>query len=162
MNNQTVPLKPKHIKALTREFHDELLVYDAGRHRAHCLNKTAAMVWSECNGDATVSDIAKRLRSALQKESDAIVRLAVIKLRKAGLLEESDAVLVGGELLNRRDVLRRMRTIAIVALPVVTTMLVPMPASAASCFPLLHACTSNVQCCSGHCGVSGVNLVCLP
>jgi hypothetical protein len=35
-------------------------------------------------------------------------------------------------------------------------------AQAASCFPLLHACTNNGQCCSGHCGLSGVSLVCLP
>lgn len=162
MNNQTKALKPKRIKALTRQFDDELLVYDPGRHMAHCLNTTAAMVWWECNGDATVPDIAERVKSALPTDGDAIVELAVMKLRKAGLLEKSDAVLAGGELLNRRDVLKRVRTAAIVAVPVVITMLVPTPARAASCFPLLHSCSSGAQCCSGHCGLSGVNLVCLP
>jgi hypothetical protein len=162
MNNQTNPVKPKRIKAVTRQFDDELLVYDAERHVAHCLNKTAAMVWLECNGDATVPDIVEGLKSSLQAESEAIVRLAVIKLSKAGLLEKSYAGLGKGELLNRREVLKRMRVVAIVAIPVVTTMLIPTPASAASCFPLLHTCTDNSQCCSGHCGISGATLVCLP
>lgn len=40
MNKQTSPLKPKRIKALTRQFHDELIVYDHRRHRAHCLDAT--------------------------------------------------------------------------------------------------------------------------
>jgi len=162
MSNQTSSLKPKRIKALTREFYDELLVYDDRRHRAHCLNKTAAMVWHECDGEATLRDIAKKLEGDLETDADTIVNLAVIRLRKAGLLEKSDAVPAGGELPNRRDVLKRLRAVAIVAIPVVTSMLIPTPASAASCFPLSHACTSNAECCSGHCGVLGINLVCVP
>ena len=51
------PPKPKRIEAVTRKFHDELLIYDARKHQAHCLNKTAAAVWLECNGDATVAEI---------------------------------------------------------------------------------------------------------
>lgn len=162
MNRQSCPLKPKRIEALTRQFHDELLVYDAQRHRAHCLNKTAAMVWRECDGEATVPEITRKLEDAIQTDADTIVNLAVIRLRKAGLLEKSDAVLAAGELPNRRDVLKRLRAVAIVAIPVVTSMLIPTPTRAASCLALLQPCTSNAQCCSGHCGLSGVNLVCLP
>jgi hypothetical protein len=29
---------------------DETLVYDQERHKAHCLNATAALVWRHCNG----------------------------------------------------------------------------------------------------------------
>jgi hypothetical protein len=159
MNNLTDPLKPKRIEALTRGFYDELLVYDAGKHRAHCLNKTAAAVWLECSGDATVPEIATKVESLFHTGGDdALVRLAILKLRKAGLLEETAAVLDGEELWGRRDVLKRIRTAAIVALPLITTMLVPTPARAASCFPVLHHCSSNAQCCSGICGLSSVCL----
>jgi len=162
MSNLIDPLKPKRIAALTREFHDELLVYDAQKHRAHCLNKTAAAVWLECTGDATIPEIAKKVESYFHAGGDdALVRLAVVKLRKAGLLEKSDAVLYGEELLRRRDVLKRIHKVAIVALPLITTILVPTPASAASCFPLGHLCSSDAQCCSGHCGVSGATVVCI-
>jgi Coenzyme PQQ synthesis protein D (PqqD) len=163
MSKQANPLKPQRIEAFTREFGDELLVYDQRRHRAHCLNKTAAAVWLECDGEATVAEIAKRLESLMCAEcDDVLVRLAVAKLRKAGLLEKSDAVADSASFLHRRDALKRLRTVALMALPVVTTMLVPTPAFAASCFPLLHACNNNLQCCSGHCGISGVSTVCLP
>ena len=162
MTKQFHRLKPKHIDALTREFHDELLVYDGEKHKAHCLNKTAAMVWLACSGDATVPEIAKKLEDYFHSSDDALVRLSVAKLHNAGLLEKSDIVFDSRESLNRRDVLKRIRAIAVVALPVVTTMLVPMAAAAASCFPLLHTCSSGAQCCSGHCGLSGIKLVCLP
>lgn len=157
----TDQLKPKRIKALTRKFDDELLVYDERRHKAHCLNRTAAMVWLECTGHFTVPEISKKLDADFQSGGDdSLVRLAVVRLYRAGLLEKSGTV--PAALLSRREVLNRVRAIAIVAIPLVTTMLVPTPARAASCFPLLHLCSSNIQCCSGHCGSSGVNLVCLP
>ena len=163
MHNQTKPAKPKRIAALARELHDELLVYDRQRHRVHCLNQTAAAVWLECNGEATVPEIAKKLEHRMCADGDGVwVRLAVAKLRKAGLLEKSDAAFDSAEFLSRRDVLKRIRTMALVVLPAVTTMLVPTPAFAASCFPLLHSCSNDPQCCSGHCGVSGVSLICLP
>jgi hypothetical protein len=162
MTNQTNPLKPKRIAALTRQFHDELLVYDAERHKAHCLNKTAAVVWLECSGDATLPEIAKKLKSYFRSSDDTLVRLSVAKLGKAGLLEKADAVFDGRESVNRRYVLKRIRAMAVVALPLITTMLVPIPTAAASCFPLLHNCSSGVQCCSGHCGLSGITKVCLP
>ena len=159
MHNQTKPAKPKRIEALTRELHDELIVYDRQRHRVHCLNKTATAVWLECNGENTVPEIAKKLENPMCADGDdVLVRLAVAKLRKAGLLEKSDAACDGAEFLSRRDVLKRIRTVTLVVLPAVTTMLVPTPAFAASCFPPLHTCSNNSQCCSGHCGVS---LICL-
>ena len=162
MNDPTNLRKPKRIRALTREFDGELIVYDDQTHKAHCLNKTAVMVWQECNGEATVRDITDKLKDKLQSDAEAVVQFALIKLDKARLLEKGDAPQVEGELWNRRDLLKRIRLVAIVAIPVVTTMLVPTPARAASCFPLLHTCTSSAQCCSAHCGLSGINLVCLP
>jgi len=162
MIDQMNSVKPKRIRALTRPFDDELIVYDARTHIAHCLNRTAALVWRECDGETTVQDIVKKLQDKLQSEADAVVQLAVMRLQKAGLLEKSDALLVEGELWKRRDLLKRIRTVAMVAIPLVTSMLVPAPASGASCFPVLHSCTTPSQCCSGHCGLSGINLVCLP
>ena len=162
MNKQTNPLKPQRIEALTRKLGDELIVYDQRRHKAHCLNQTAAAVWLECDGEATVAEIAKRLASLTCAECDeVVVRLAVAKLGRAGLLEKSDAVADGAKFLRRRDALKSIRTLTLVALPVVTTMLVPTPAFAASCFPLLHGCSNDLQCCSGHCGISGLSKVCL-
>src|SRR5258708_36739098 len=109
---QTNPLQPKRIEALARELHDELLVYDRQRHRVHCLNKTAAAVWLQCNGEATVPEIAKKLENPMCIDGDdVLVRLAVAKIGKAGLLEKSGAAFEGAKILRRRGVLKRICTI---------------------------------------------------
>ena len=44
---------------------DELVVYDLVRHRAHCLNKSAALVWRHCDGKTTIAELAKLLQKEL-------------------------------------------------------------------------------------------------
>jgi hypothetical protein len=48
-----------------QELPDETLVYDLQRNRAHCLNRTAALVWRHCDGQATVADLARSLKDTL-------------------------------------------------------------------------------------------------
>ncbi|HEY0004483.1 MAG TPA: hypothetical protein VGB17_06700, partial [Pyrinomonadaceae bacterium] len=43
---------------VVRELADELLVYDTRRDRAHCLNKTASLVWQRCDGLTSTSEMA--------------------------------------------------------------------------------------------------------
>jgi hypothetical protein len=153
-------IKPKRIAALSRQLNDELLVYDARTNKGHCLNQTAAAVWIACDGKTSVNKIVTILRKKLQADFDEqIVCLALDKLEKAGLLLGPVNSHIEGRLWSRREVMRGIAAISAVGLPVITSILVPTAAQAASCFPLLHICTSNGQCCSGHCGV---NLVCIP
>ena len=155
-------LEPKRIDALSRQVGDELLVYDAGRHRGHCLNRTAAAVWLACDGKSAVNKIAADLKKTLKADVDEdVVLMTLDKLEKAGLLSRSPLLAKEGRILARRELMRKIGTVAAVALPVVTSILVPLPAHAASCFPLLHVCNSNAQCCSGHCGIVGLALVCV-
>ena len=46
---------------LIRELPGEVLVYDRERHRAHCLNQTAASVFRHADGTRTVADLARVL-----------------------------------------------------------------------------------------------------
>ncbi len=48
-------------KLLVQEVGDELVVYDQKRHVAHSLNRTAALVWQNCDGQRTVADLAALL-----------------------------------------------------------------------------------------------------
>jgi hypothetical protein len=153
-------LKPKQVDALTREFEDELLVYDIQTFRAHCLNHCAARVWVACDGRTPVSKIA-RDQFSLYGMTEQLVWLALRRLERAGLLESTEEF-KSNKVLSRREGLRKIVVTAGVAAPLVVSMVVPTPAMAASCFPLAHACTTDLQCCSGRCGVSGVGLVCLP
>jgi hypothetical protein len=153
-------IAPKRIEGVSRQVHDELLIYDPRTNRGHCLNQAAAAVWMACDGKSDVIQIVRDVRKKLRADFDErIVWMALAKLEKAGLLSQHGVLHSKGRLLSRRDVMRRIGTVAAVALPVITSILVPTAAQAASCFPLLHTCSNNGQCCSGRCGV---NLICVP
>ncbi len=40
---------------VVEELSDETLVYDLKRHKANCLNRTAALVWQDCDGQTSVA-----------------------------------------------------------------------------------------------------------
>lgn len=153
-------LLPQRVSAFSRELGDETIVYDARTHRGHCLNKTAAAVWMACDGKRTVPEIVRVLQQAKpgQGIDEEIVGLAVAKLERSGLL--SKGVSPSNQPWSRRKAIRTIGAVAAIALPVVTSIVVPTTAQAVSCFQIGHLCNNNAQCCSGHCGVVGINLVC--
>jgi hypothetical protein len=76
------------------------------------------------------------------------VLLALRQLADAQLLVEPQEHV---ESPSRRVAIRKIAKVAAIALPLVTSILAPTPASAASCRAALKPCGSNAQCCSGHC-----------
>jgi hypothetical protein len=114
---------------LVRELPGELLVYEQREHRAHCLNRTAAIVFQNADGSRSVAALARILAPhADPAESEAVVGEALARLAEAGLLET--AAPTGGW--SRRDWVRRAGVAAAVLLPVVASILVPAPAEAAA------------------------------
>ena len=121
-------------------FLDEVLVYDLQRKRAHCLNRTAALVWQNCDGRTTVAELARVLSSELEiPANEAMVWMALNRLSKARLLK------------------------APVILPVVHSIVTPFAAQAQSCLannqcggePNCIPCHPNAgcskRCCNGKC-----------
>jgi hypothetical protein len=131
---------------------EEVLVYDQQRHKAHCLNETAALVWMRCDGKTTVSSIAKDLSKRTgARVGEEVVWLALDQLGKSRLLE--GAAVKGGaaEGVSRRDMMKRAGLAAAVALPVVTSVVAPKAVQAATCRPSGQSCGTSSQCCSGVC-----------
>lgn len=131
---------------------DETLVYDMRSHKAHCLNRTAALVWNRCDGKATVSE----MRVALEKEfhmpvDSDVVWLAIEQLSQAKLLSDRLPGSVSQQAMSRRAVIRKIGLGAAVALPLVTSILAPTTAEASTCLPAGAACTTGSQCCSTVC-----------
>lgn len=114
---------------LLRELPDELVVYDQERHTAHCLNRTAALVFRHADGTRTPAEL-----SALPGADAEVVRLALAQLEDAGLLEPSAAepAAQAAEGMSRREVARRMGIAAAILLPAVATIVAPTPAEAAA------------------------------
>jgi hypothetical protein len=113
---------------LIRELPDELVVYDQEQHRAHCLNRTAALVYRHADGTRTAAELAR-----LPGANREVVALALEQLAAAGLLEATPtATRADAESISRRDVARRVGLAAAILLPAVVSIVAPTPAEAAA------------------------------
>jgi hypothetical protein len=135
---------------LVQELPNEVLVYDLERHKAHCLNPTAALVWKHCDGRTSVSEIARLLENSLETTVDEdVVWCALNQLEKDHLLEEKVEWPVGVERISRRELVRRLGIGAAIAIPLVTSLLVPTAAYAGSVCNAGAPCTNNTDCTGG-------------
>jgi len=146
---------PQHRDAIVRQLSEEFLVYDKETSQAHCLNRTAIDVWKLCDGKITVAEIIQKLEKKSKSPVDErIVWMALRQLQKSGLLLGRILSSKEENFLSRRAMVKKMGVAAALALPVVTSILVPTAAQAASCLHAGEPCTSNFQCCSMLCGPS--------
>lgn len=129
-----------------RELDDETLVYDTDRDEAHCLNRTAALVWKECDGKNTAAQAARALKKELDAPVDAdLIWLAVKQLQKFHLVDVSGK----SPAVSRRDLVLKYAPAAL-ALPVIMSISAPTPAGIASCSPSGAACGPGFpECCPG-------------
>ena len=108
------------LDCLSREFGDDVLVYDLQRDMGHCLNSTAAAAWKLCDGNSSPSQIARTLSRRLSAQVDEqVVLLALDQLANAHLLVEPE---VPVELPSRRVAIRRIAVAAAIVLPLVTSI----------------------------------------
>ena len=144
---------------VVEELQDETLVYDLKRHKAHCLNRTSALVWQHCDGRTPVAEVAALLERQLKIPADeAVVWMALDRLGRAHLLSEQVTLPADRAEYSRREVLRTLRRAAGISLllPVVESIFAPRAAAQASCVTLA-VCTLTTQPCSGLpiCGAPG-------
>ena len=131
---------------------DELLVYDLERHKAHCLNQTATLVWERCDGKTTAAKIAEQMSKLTGKAvSEEVALLAIEELGRSRLLKQAPVRREASGAVSRRELIKRAGVAAAIALPVVTTIVAPKATQAATCRTSGQACTTSAQCCSGVC-----------
>ncbi len=150
---------------VVEELQDETLIYDLKRHKARCLNRTAALVWQHCDGQTTVPELAALLEEQLATPTDeAVVWMALDRLGRAHLLSEPVTLPADRAQYSRREVLRTLRRAAGISLllPVVSSIFAPRAAAQASCISatacalttqpcsLLPICGSSTTCCKPH------------
>lgn len=123
MNNSRFPIARKN-DLVVQDLPDEVLVYDLSSNKAHCLNQTAAMVWKSCDGNNSVTDIAKLIElQAGGKVSEDFVWLAIDQLGENNLLEKEIKSVFAGQ--TRRDVIKKIGFAAVIGLPIVASMVAP-------------------------------------
>jgi hypothetical protein len=135
----------------------EVLVYDTERHTAHCLNPNAALIWEHCDGKRTVSQLSEILHAAngnpttTSKEKDELVWVALDQLDKSHLLA---GPVIRPEItsgMSRRQLMKAAGIAALIAVPVVSTIVAPKAAEASTCLASGQSCSISSQCCSGLC-----------
>jgi hypothetical protein len=144
---------------IAKEADGEVLIYDLERNKAHCLNNMAARVWQYCDGETTLeaacSSLSRELGAPCNQE---LVCYALKQFANDNLLEEKVDLppFIAG--MNRRQLVRALGLGAIIAVPLVTTILAPTPAQAATQFPPGSPCCSSTECTSNLC--SGIPPMC--
>ena len=116
------------------ELQDEVLVYDLERHRAHCLNPTAAFVFRRCDGRTSVSAARACVPLRGPRAGRGVARLAGPGASRPGA-SAADAARQcagSGHGLSRRELIRRAAVLSGLLLPAITSALAPTPAEAAA------------------------------
>jgi len=132
MKNSQCPIA-RQSGLVVQEVPDEVLVYDLESNKAHCLNQSAAMIWKSCDGNTSVSEIAKLVENqAGGKVTEDFVWLAIDQLSENNLLEKE--ISSGFEGTSRREVIKKIGLASMIAIPVIASLVAPQSAmAAASC-----------------------------
>jgi hypothetical protein len=132
-----------------QEMPGEVLVYDLATNKAHCLNETAALVWNYCDGSNSVADITRLFGNQSGKPvEENLVWLAIDQLNENNLLAQELKADFNGQ--TRRDVIKKVGLAAVIALPMVSSLVAPTAALAVACSGTVTSCLSGgVPCNSG-------------
>jgi hypothetical protein len=140
MNNSQNPIARKN-GLVVQEVPDEVLVYDLESNKAHCLNRSAAIIWKSCDGNNSIAEIAKLVESqAGGKVTEDFVWLAIDQLSENNLLEKQLSMSLEGT--SRREVIKKIGLASVIAIPVIASLVAPQSALAASSC----ACTTPGNC----------------
>src|SRR5262245_14868143 len=147
---------------VVQEMPDEVLIYDLKQHKAHCLNKTAALVWNHCDGETSVSEMTALLQQEAGSPVDEeVVWYTLDKLGKANLLEKPLAP-PSDTAMTRRRMVKRVGSLLV--LPAVISLVAPKALAVGSFVTTSHKiacgqcnqqdnpreCTMDT-CCTGQC-----------
>lgn len=165
--NYYLPLARK-TDILIQETEAETLVYDLASNKALCLNETSVLVWKNCDGTKTVSEIAGILENKLGKIVDEdLVWIAIDQLSDERLLENAPKTNKFSAV-SRREVIKRIGYASMIAIPLVASISAPKAVNAQSCpsppgsVPAGGACTQDCECQPGnfpvpHTGICGTS-----
>jgi Coenzyme PQQ synthesis protein D (PqqD) len=141
--NQPTPLARRE-ELVVQELPDEVLVYDLRQHKAHCLNKSAAFIWEQCDGFTSASELTRLAKEEFQVPIDeGMVWQTLERLSKAHLLSEPVRRPMGEMFRSRRAMLGKLSAAAMLSVPLVTTIVAPMATQAATIPEICTFCVTR-------------------
>lgn len=153
--NRQLPLS-RFENIVVQELNDEILVCDLKNNRVLCLNQTAAEVWKLCTGEKDVKTISQILSRKLNSNvSEEMILFSLDELSKNNLLIEKISTNEYFKGISRREIIRKIGLGSMVALPLITSVVMPKAVQAQSCggtfAPDGCACTIDNDCDSNCC-----------
>lgn len=147
MNPNNTPLG-KRENLVVQEFDDEVLVYDLVENKAFCLNQTSSLVWQLCDGKTSVTKISQKITEKLKTPANEdLVWFAIEQLKKENLIENISSLtnpFVGS---SRREIIRKVALSSMIALPIISTVIAPLPVQCATCSGVNGMCSTTPDCC---------------
>lgn len=155
MNTPQIPIA-RQDGLVIQEMPNEVLVYDLETSKAHCLNETSAFVWKVCDGKNSVEDITALFGahsgSPVQEE---LIRLAIDQLNEKNLLDRKIPLNFEGQ--SRRAVIKKLGLAAVVALPLVASLVAPsnvLAATSCRCPNGVNDCIAQGTTCAQTCDIN--------
>ncbi|MBD0372427.1 MAG: PqqD family protein [Pyrinomonadaceae bacterium] len=134
-----------------QEVDGETLVYDLKSYKAHCLNRTSALIWKHCDGKRSMDEVSRKIEAELGTLlPQEVIWLAVEQLEKSGLLQEAVPRGSVERRMSRREMARKLGIATAIALPFIASIEAPAAIQAASCAGPEEPCGgTNPPCCPG-------------
>ncbi len=122
----------QHKNVVVQTISEEVLVYNLSNHKAHCLNKTAAMIREACDGKSDILKIKSNVdqNSGEQLPLDLII-LTIDDLITKDLIVRQDHGSI--DRTTRREMIRKAALTTAIALPLISSVVSPAAVSAQSC-----------------------------
>lgn len=117
--------KARTTEIVEQDLASELLIYDLTAHKAYTFNEPLKIVFRACDGKTSFDDLKRDY-----KFTDEIIYLALDELRKHQLIEDADDLSLTR--IKRREIIRKIGLTAITALPMISSIVAPTAAHAAS------------------------------
>lgn len=137
---------------LEQEAGRELMIYDLRIDKAYNLNETLTIIYKACNGKTSFNEVNRAF-----KFTDDLIYLALDKLHRENLLTNYESCKFKN--LSRREIIKKIGLVSMIALPVITGLVAPPAAAAqsgsaqnfANCVPLGVCQTPNGYICRTGC-----------
>ena len=134
MNNK-LPLA-RYADLVVQELAEEVLVCDLTNNRVSCLNITSAEVWKLCDGKRSIPNITQTLQNKFSLAvTEDLVLLALDQLSRENLLVEKVETNIIFNGISRREVIKRVGLASMIALPIVSSIVMPTAAQASGVVP---------------------------
>jgi hypothetical protein len=112
---------------VVQELDAEILLFDLKNNQAYSLNETSAKVYRACGNEITIEELKRRTHF-----TDELIHLTLEKMQKANLLIENINYADTFNSVNRREIIKRIALSSTVTLPVISSIVIPTAANAAS------------------------------